>query len=88
MKITKTSKNETLKNARRIRANMGCYVCPCCGETKSALEYIDEDIYDKGIFSGVSKEWSRGIFQLRNMRIDCYSCRTCGAQWESDAYEM
>ena len=22
------------------------------------------------------------------MRIDCYSCSTCGAQWESEAFEM
>lgn len=70
-------------------ANAGCKVCSCCGETKSEMEYFKEGIYNKGVFGGlICKQWTEGLFRTRHMRIDCYSCSTCGAQWESEAYEI
>ena len=89
MKITRTSQAALSAQQRSQLANAGCKVCPCCGETKSEMEYFKEGIYNKGVFGGlICKQWAEGLFRTRHMRIDCYSCSTCGAQWESEAYEI
>lgn len=89
MKITRTSQAALSAQQRSQLANAGCKVCPCCGETKSEMEYFKEGIYNKGVFGGlICKQWTEGLFRTRHMRIDCYSCSTCGAQWESEAYEI
>ena len=88
MKITKTSEKIAQLNANKMLANIGCKVCPCCGETENALEYISEGIYNKGIFSGVTRTFTKGIIKLKVMEVDCYKCETCGAEWESDPYEV
>lgn len=89
MKITKTNKTFAAAEARKTAANMGCHICPCCGETKSTWDYVRKGIYNKGLsMGGMCKEWCEGIFATRYMRIDCYSCKTCGATWESDPYEI
>lgn len=89
MKITMTSQTALSQKQRSQLANTGCKVCPCCGETKSTMEYFKEGIYNKGIFYGlICKQWAEGLFRTRHMRIDCYCCYTCGAEWESEAYEV
>ena len=88
MKITKTNKMHNGAIARRTIANKGCDVCPCCGENKDAVEYMEEGIFNKGIFSGIVKDYCKGFFKMKYMQIDCYSCETCGAEWESEPYEV
>lgn len=88
MKITRTNRDVLSAEQRREIANAGCWVCPCCGETKKETDYFKEGIYNKGIFGGlIRKTWAEGLFRRRYMQVDCYTCNTCGAQWESDAYE-
>lgn len=87
MKITKTSDRVAFLNNARMVANKGCNRCPCCGETKSSMEYISIGEWRKGIVSGLSKSWATGLLWMKNMRCDCYSCLTCGAEWESEPYE-
>lgn len=75
MKITKTSKRMSeLKTAKEI-ANKGCDKCPCCGEIYNGLP--------------LEKSWYQGrLFRKgRYMKIDCYTCDSCGAEWESEPYE-
>lgn len=90
MKITRTAKEEAAYNSRREIANIGCNKCPCCGETKTLSEYFKEEGVLKGISGGIYKSWYEGgLFRKsRHMRSDCYTCNTCGAQWESDPYEI
>jgi len=88
MRITRTAQEVSSAKMNRVIANLGCKACPCCGETKSSTQYLSEGVYDKGIFGGlICRTWSEGLFRPRYMRVDCYSCETCGAQWESEPYE-
>ena len=88
MKITKTNKEVLNRNIRKERANIGCDVCPCCGENKTFSEYLNEDVYDKGINDTICKNYCVGLFKMKHMQIDCYKCETCGAEWESEPYEL
>lgn len=88
MKITKTSDKFHKEKKNREDANLGCSVCPCCGESKRWEEYMAIGILNKGVSSGTMKTWATGFFRMKNMRSDCYECRTCGAEWESDPYEV
>lgn len=72
---------------RREFANVGCSICPCCGETKTALNYIREGKLNKGIIKSVRRE-TKGFFNLREFQIDEYMCETCGTRWESEPYEV
>ena len=88
MKITKSSKEVALFAAMKFAANLGCNVCPCCGETKSYGNYMKEGILNRGIMAGLhSKTWVKGIFHMKNMQCDCYKCYSCGAEWESEPYQ-
>lgn len=88
MVITKTSKEVKHFDALREIANRGCNKCPCCGETRTLIECIKQGEI-KGISSGIEKTWTEGgLFKpTRYMKCDCWSCNTCGAEWESDSYE-
>lgn len=87
MRITKTSDEASyLKNVGLI-ANIGCHKCPCCGEARDSIEYVLKGILNMGIARGLQKTWAEGFWGTRSMKCDCYSCRTCGAQWESEPYE-
>lgn len=88
MKITRTAEQVARAKKAYETAHKGCYKCPCCGETKSDMAYLNEGTINKGISGGVCKSWASGIFRTRYMRVDCYSCGTCGAQWESEPYEV
>ena len=100
MKITKTAKECLVENQIRKAALAGCDKCPCCGEDKSAISYYKNGITNKGILPGACKNWygkkhetDRGILyylfkpeKYKYYQIDCFSCLTCGAEWESDPY--
>lgn len=88
MKITKTSNEAKTLEDRKALANIGCYTCPCCGETKLSIEYFAEGVLHKGLIVGICRTWAKGLFKFRYMRVDCYYCDTCGAKWESDPYEV
>ena len=88
MRVTRTSQDHEDRMTRKAIANRGCNVCPCCGETKTVMEYFNDEVLHKGIFGGLTcKSWAKGLFRLKYMQTDCYSCETCGAKWESDPYE-
>lgn len=64
----------------RELANVGCSVCPCCGETRKTFDYIREGKLNKGIIKSVRRE-IKGFFRLREFQIDEYMCETCGTRW-------
>lgn len=89
MKVTRSSQAALSAQQRRQLANAGCEVCPCCGETRNFLEYFNEGILNKGLSGPMTcKHWAEGLFRTRYLQADCYSCYTCGARWESEAYEI
>ena len=73
MIITKTGERVEILRAQKERANAGCDVCPHCNTPHTGLM--------------AQKTWAKGLFRIKHMRQDCYSCRNCGCQWESDPYE-
>lgn len=84
MRIIRTNKNAAAATLNRQRANAGCNICPCCGETHSSLEYMQKGIMDSGIVSGFLRRIYYGPFGAKY--ADVYSCKTCGAEWESEKY--
>lgn len=87
MKITKTNKEYSNEIKRRKDANKGCKVCPCCGEKKTLDYYIEKGKGIKGISGGLYSNIIKGFFNPKILRVDCYRCYTCGAEWESEPYE-
>lgn len=87
MKITKTGNLAAQLHNAKIDANVGCQKCPCCGETKDVLDYLEQGVTNKGIMRYAYRSFAKGIFFLRIMKCDCYACETCGAEWESDPYK-
>lgn len=87
MKIIKTAAQSAIIGHSRNKANIGCNVCPCCGESKSNMVYIRNGLLNKGISSGISKSWVEGFFHPRHIKVDCYKCYSCGAEWESEPYQ-
>lgn len=87
MRITKSSVQVNATRAAAFIANAGCNRCPCCGETGEFINYLKQGIMNKGISGGIEKTWSEGFFHTKFLKCDCYSCYTCGAQWESEPYE-
>lgn len=86
MKITRTAEEAKAAEERKRIANIDCDKCPCCGETEIDKDYIIKGFANKGIIHW-QKTWHEGCFGLRTMHCDCYSCSTCGAQWQSEPYE-
>ena len=88
MKITKTNKDANNSKIRKEIANQGCNKCPCCGETRSFYEAMEKGGKFQGILNATCKNYCKGIFKMKYMQIDCYKCETCGAEWESEPYEV
>jgi len=87
MKITKTGDLVTRLKEEERKANAGCSVCPCCGESKSDWDYITEGISGKGVMLYAERTWAKGLIFIKHMKCNYYSCLTCGAEWESDPYQ-
>lgn len=79
MTITRTNKEQMNFKYSRYIANVGCNICPCCGEKTSSLEYIK---LGKGLNKGIT---NLSRFE-NNMTVDVYICATCGAEWESEPW--
>lgn len=87
MKITKYPRVRSDFEQNREKANIGCDVCPCCGE-KRHFYYDQQEKRQKGTGPIMHRSFTHGDFpNIKSMRVDCYVCVTCGAQWESDPYE-
>lgn len=76
MKITKTSDRAAFLKKAKENANKGCDKCPCCGENYKGFSPLIKTWYEGGILK-----------KGKHMKIDCYTCESCGAEWESDPYE-
>ena len=87
MKITKTDKDASRLAAKKAAANEGCDVCPCCGENRKMSECISAGSKKQGIDHCGVTVWTTGLIFTKNMAKDRYCCLSCGAEWESDAYE-
>lgn len=74
MKITKTSDEALLKRMEYLRATQGCNVCPCCGSDRMITNYC--------------RNYAKGFFKTKVYQIDVFHCNDCGAEWESEPYEM
>ena len=85
MKITKTSSDVDFANWKRDIANIGCNVCPCCGERRTIWDWAKVGGSMYGISSTQSTSYVGFLFP-KVVYTDCYSCATCGAEWESDPY--
>lgn len=90
MKIIKTNTQVISQEEEKKRANMGCDVCPCCGENRSFDKCIRDGVGFKGISSiRINRNRSVGsIFfgKTESTTVDIYDCHTCGAEWESEPY--
>lgn len=71
MKITRTATEAKILKENKYNANIGCNKCPKCG--CSSPNAIPTEITWNGFFGGRNK-------------VDCYSCHSCGCQWQSDKY--
>lgn len=76
MKIIKISDFPTSMQTKRLEANKGCDICPCCGN-KNVRHSLDPFTYTKGF-----------LFWKKYYRIDCYKCNNCDAQWQSELFEI
>lgn len=69
------------------KADRGCYVCPSCGETRSADDYLyKEGVPDKGIFQTTTEKWEDNTEKVRRIRKDRFYCLACKAMWEGKPY--
>lgn len=86
MRITRKPGEIFPDEARRIEANAGCDVCPCCGEDRKYADAPLTDHSGRGIMH-MGESWKDfGFFHGGLKTIDHYKCYTCGAEWESDPY--
>lgn len=88
MKIIKTPNDIKRYELSKEKANIGCHVCPTCGNTNIVdlfthiVSPSDTDIV-KMTF-GCTKE---RFFTYKTGHIDKYECKKCGTEWESEMYE-
>ena len=87
MIITKTKQNIINRENKRIKANIGCNVCPGCGNTNivnvwEQLSTGNKDCIVKMTFRCVKE----GLFTYKSGSVDRYECKKCGTEWESEIY--
>lgn len=72
MKITKTNARAAQLRTQKEIATLGCETCPCCGAPHEGIAVV--------------RSWAKGFFKMKNYEVQCYRCKECGAEWESDKY--
>lgn len=87
MKIIRTASDVSKSKSDRVSANVGCNTCPCCGETRQW------DYRLSGRPAGISPPLVARVnignfWMTRYASVDFYECYTCGAEWESDPYDI
>ncbi len=94
MNIISTSQDAKEKEDERARASIGCFICPCCGESRVWGEIhnkpLERPCIDKGVqqMIPVRVESCKGIFStLRSYSQDMFECHTCGATWTGEPYD-
>lgn len=88
MKITKTNIQAAERKGEILHANLGCRVCPCCGEDMNLLYAIKNgNFLKRGISSfPIQVLVKTGWFSKEYKTVIKYSCNRCGAEWESEPY--
>ncbi len=76
MKITKTNKEVSNYQQEKAKANAGCDVCPCCGTTNIQPYMLPIHVVEER------------FWKSRAYTVDCYKCDNCGAEWQSDPYDI
>lgn len=74
MKVTKTSDMSLLKTIEYLIATQGCDACPCCGNNRMITNYC--------------RNYAKGLFKTKVYQINVFHCNDCGAEWESEPYEI
>lgn len=74
MKITRIAKYPTIMQHERYEANIGCDICPCCGEDKE----IAKTFYS----------FQKGFIRKKMYGVDRYFCKKCESRWESECFEI
>lgn len=102
MKIIKLPDEFDMKVYLKEKELEKCSICPFCGETRDYIDSIKEGLDYKdwyGIDSicktwyGRNDEFEPFSFKKlipqkwKHWKVVCFSCKTCGAKWESDPYE-
>lgn len=82
MKITKLPNSIDPKEKEKELATKGCDKCPCCGETKDWLKN------GAGIMAFPLTTEEVKFFSVKYYDKMYYRCFTCGAEWESEPYNM
>lgn len=81
-------KNQAFLDAQKEKANIGCDVCPNCGEVKKEYSLLGDS--GRYVYKGITHDydyWCKGIFNIKYLKIDIYQCNTCGCKWQSEPYE-
>lgn len=79
MKLTKHGINMKKWEEQYIAAIFDCWKCPCCGApngNQTPAEVIEE--YGVRAFKDKTNT---------NMYVNCYRCKSCAAEWESEPYK-
>lgn len=90
MKITKSLDDVTKEKLKRKQANVGCEICPGCG---------NENIVDLTDYFGLTHEekqevitvstyyvYDDRLFRNKSGYVDKYKCNKCECEWESEVY--
>ena len=89
MKITKLPNEQEPKYISKQKALEGCYKCPYCGEDSSWEYNIMVKGYDEGVEQDeifANKKVFINLFKI--YKKTTFACHTCGAEWESEPYEV
>lgn len=92
MKITKNPDKYDMNVYLKEKVLKECYTCPFCGENRKFGISMDKDGVPKshGIQDGIYYNIyvSVSLFKKQLMKVNKFSCTTCGAKWESDPYDV
>lgn len=87
MKITKVPKKYDMLEYEKEKALKGCDICPFCGESRP-FTLIGNRVV--GVAGGVCYMTTvrTGLFKWESMQVNCFTCETCGAKWESEPFRI